>query len=629
MRRSTAHLFGLAALLLYLLQSSSSLQAQQVPTLVIDGGTLIDGNGGPPVANALIVIQGNRITSVSRRGQVSYPPTAQVIRADGKFILPGYWENENVYKWYVGESLLNNGVTSVTDIGEGGEILMLHREAVNRGKINGPRLFTGIARIGPLGFDTNTGFETSMGPGQLPKSVDDARAIAKRMLAAGADVINWQGGNYPVEYYKAAIEEGLKAGKPAFVRPGGPTFYPKDAALAGATILSQAAGIAIALAKDPKKWTAGGIVSATSLDKGANLAINELDVYSDMDDAKAAELIRLLVDRKVSVQINIIRKGKGFHKYNERFQDEARKWWHSNPGLRAYYPEEMFESELLEMTADELEPAVFERRKAGYDNLLRFAKQFVQAGGHLLPGCNAPFIRPPGLCLHQELQNFADAGLTPTQLVQAATKWSAEAYGVSDKLGTVEAGKLADLVILRADPLQNHQNLQAIDAVIYDGKVQKLGYHAEYPLSQPFQGGRGLDMNLIVEDLAWVAALKQATFRESGAMPTAPPGGPVRVDPPAIETISPAIVKQGSPATITINGFNFFDRCIVYFNNVIVPYRRVSRTQLEVTLNQNLLQQPGVFEILVKTPGPLINQQSWRARDGFSNKARLLVDFKY
>src|SRR5262249_16412438 len=162
-------------------------------------------------------IEGNRITNVSRKGQAAYPSNATVIRADGKFILPGFWEVESVFKWYIGESLLNHGVTSAADIGEGGEVLMLHHDAVNRGKINDPRLISGIARMGPLGFDTNTGFETNMAPGQLPKSAEDARAIARRMLDAGADLVNQQGGAYPVEYYKAAIEEGLKRGKPSFV----------------------------------------------------------------------------------------------------------------------------------------------------------------------------------------------------------------------------------------------------------------------------------------------------------------------------------------------------------------------------------------------------------------------------
>ena len=81
-------------------------QAQQQATLVIDGRTLIDGNGGPPVTDALILVQGNRITNISKKGQAAYPANAQVIHADGKFILPGLWEAETVYGWFGGETSL-------------------------------------------------------------------------------------------------------------------------------------------------------------------------------------------------------------------------------------------------------------------------------------------------------------------------------------------------------------------------------------------------------------------------------------------------------------------------------------------------------------------------------------------
>ncbi len=75
-------------------------KAQQPSALVIEGGTLIDGNGGAPLQNSVIVIEGNKITSVSRKGQGSYPPGAQVINAAGKFVLPGLWDSQSDYVWY-------------------------------------------------------------------------------------------------------------------------------------------------------------------------------------------------------------------------------------------------------------------------------------------------------------------------------------------------------------------------------------------------------------------------------------------------------------------------------------------------------------------------------------------------
>lgn len=112
-----------------------ALDAQgQAPPLVIEGGTLIDGNGGAPVANAVVVVQGNRITSVTRVGQGAYPPNAQVIDARGKYVLPGLWDAMVSYQWFYGEIMLNHGITSTIDVGIAGEIGAAFRDGVLQGR---------------------------------------------------------------------------------------------------------------------------------------------------------------------------------------------------------------------------------------------------------------------------------------------------------------------------------------------------------------------------------------------------------------------------------------------------------------------------------------------------------------
>ena len=389
------------------------VQAQQQATLVIEGGTLIDGNGGPPVADALIIVQGNRITNVSKKGQATYPANAQVIRADGKFILPGLWEAETVYGWFGGETSILHGVTSISDIATKSEVAMLHKEAVNRGKISGPRTFIGT---GYLGSERVTGFETPFERAQVPKSVEDVRAIAKRFIDAGSDMIMFFDGGLPYEYYQAGFDEAKKAGRARVMRPTAMVGV-REAVMAGADHISHSSGIERAVAKDPAKFN------------------NELDRYSDMDEAKAADLIQFLVKNNVSLSPTLIRKGMGFHEATKRFQEQDRDWWLSNPNLRAYYPEHLFEAELMEATPPPQEPAIRERRMKGYQNMLRFHGQFVKAGGHMLAGCNSPFVVPPGLCIHQELEVFEAAGLTTMQMIQAATKWPAQSFKVSDKVG--------------------------------------------------------------------------------------------------------------------------------------------------------------------------------------------------
>lgn len=585
------------------LPMNARVQAPQ-PVLVIEGGTLIDGNGGPPVTDSLIIVQGNTITNVSRKGRISYPPTAEVIRADGKFILPGFWEAETVYVWHGGESSLIHGVTSVSDIATKAEVGMLHREAVNRGKIGGPRTFIGTGYLAASG---GTGFETPLERAQVPKSAEEARQIARRFIAAGSDMIMFFDGRLPAEYFQAAYDEANKAGKATVARPSFPVG-PKEAVLAGARHLSHSAGIDRAIAKDGSKWT------------------NELDRYSDMDEAKASDLIQFLVKNNVSLSPTLLRKGAGFHKETQRFLEQDRRWWLSNPELRAYYPEHFFLSILTENTPGEMEPAVKERRIKGYQNALRFHGQFVKAGGRLLAGCNSPNICPPGLGLHQELEVFAAAGLTPMQLIQAATKWPAETFKVQDKLGSIAEGKLADLVIVNADPLVNIRNLMEIDRVIFNGKLQDRAYHASY--RTPFLGGDGFDGNIVVEDLPWVAALKAAVQGGGGESGSAGQA-PVRVYPPGIETISPYLVTEGaSTLTIVIKGVQFISTSQVYFDDVLVPSRRVSSTELHATVDEGLMRRAGRFDIFVKNPVPIV-MPGWRAKDGTSNRAHFLVNFKY
>ena len=85
-----------------LTQCLVSAQAPQPePVLVLEGATLIDGNGGAPLPDSAIVIRGNRIASVARRGQAAYPPNAHLINAAGKFVMPGLFDSQVSYEWYL------------------------------------------------------------------------------------------------------------------------------------------------------------------------------------------------------------------------------------------------------------------------------------------------------------------------------------------------------------------------------------------------------------------------------------------------------------------------------------------------------------------------------------------------
>jgi Imidazolonepropionase and related amidohydrolases len=267
-------------------------QTIQPAVVIIDGGVLIDGNGGPPVRDVQIVIQGNRIAAIGRKGQ-NTPPNAQVINADGKFILPGLWDGLDNFVWNQGEILLNNGVTSFIGIGDMGEVGVAYTEGVKRGKIRGPRPFdwpvhfvgAGAGAAAP-GAGNRTGLES---PFQSPHALmgpEDAREWVKRLLDLGASGISFQNGAVSQEIFKAAVETANAAGKPVGIRAGGArgAIGVRDAVAMGAGFLPRSMGVAAAV---------------TSAAEGAD----ELQQWADMDEAKAKDLIRILVERKTALYL--------------------------------------------------------------------------------------------------------------------------------------------------------------------------------------------------------------------------------------------------------------------------------------------------------------------------------------
>ncbi len=619
MRNSSCNSWCRFALFLFLavFAGQKSAWSQQVPALVIEGGTLIDGNGGAPVQDSVVVIQGNKITSISRKGQAAYPANAWVIKADGKYILPGLFDSQNSYSWYFGEAMLNHGITSTIDVGTTGETAVPYRDAVFHGMTKGPRAFTGVSRlsVNPNAL-VSTGLENPLTHTRVPKSAEETRQLVRAWIAAGADYILTYDGALPMDYYQAAFDEANKAGKPVFTRAYGPVLFPKDAALLGAANLPHSAGIGIAVTKDPSKFKQGRD------DR------NELDRFAEMDDAKARDLIQVLVSHQVSLMPTFMINFPGYPKEWDQFTAEARQFF-TNPELLAYYPPSAMRSALQSYVRID-QGELREHRMKGFENVMRFHKMFVDAGGHLVVSGNTNDAWVPGVDLHQEMQIMADVGLTPMQIIQGSTKYPAEMLRKENLLGTVEVGKLADVIIVNANPLQDIKNLDKINTVIQDGKIVELGYHSNY--SSPFSNVASGAVS--VEGLPWAVEMKKMTRGAEGGPQRGPDNGTIPDPPaspqPAIETLNPIIVTQGDSATVTLTGFNFVRQSIVYFKGKAVPFRAVSSTELEVTLDAEVLREAGRFDLVVKNPEPLdpfYVRSMWG--NGTSNIAHLIVNFKY
>lgn len=160
---------------------SAAATAQQ-RVLVLEGGTLIDGTGRPPVADAVVVVEGNRIRAVGARGQIPYPPGATVLRLTGRTILPGLIDGHVHLRDYQPPMFLPYGITTIADIHNDTRWSVVQREALRAGTIKGPRLFVSGARVtGPNGPATSDG--------SYVRDVAEARAYVRSLVKAGVDHI--------------------------------------------------------------------------------------------------------------------------------------------------------------------------------------------------------------------------------------------------------------------------------------------------------------------------------------------------------------------------------------------------------------------------------------------------------
>jgi hypothetical protein len=597
-------------------------RGQQQNTLVIEGGTLIDGNGGAPVPNSVIVIQGNRITAVGRAGQVQVPGGARVINATGKWVTPGLVDSMGVGNWMYGEAYLHWGVTSVVINAPRGEQGIAERDAINHGIFEGPRMF-----------------QTTVDPGgRILKSPDEARARAKAILAMGADVLGVQDGDAPPDVFAAYADEGHKAGKGVVMRCVGPATRGKSCVLAGADVMLHTGLVGVEMNTDPVKWK--------------DYVGLPPDVYCDMDSAKEKDMVAFLASHNTAVVPNLIAADRGFATNWKRIQQEAREVF-ADPNLRAYYPDyavqDLYDS--VRSPEEYLTPDQISLRSCGFKNHARFVGDLIAAGGHALASMDDT-QSAPGLGVQQEMAVFQeDAHVPPMKIIQSATKWPADHFHLKD-LGSIEVGKLADIDIVTADPSADILNMRKLDTVIKDGKVIDRTYHAWYR-GYMFSNDRTSYDQAAVSNIAFTNALKQLAARgQATPKPymtvTAPNGKEVGILPgpadvrkgpglgpvpdyalsptPGIETIAPRTIVQGAPeTTVTLTGVNFVKRSVVYIDDDAVPTMVDSGTKIRFVVPQDKLSGAGKLHVVVKNPKPLATEE-W---GDTSNTAHILVPFAF
>ncbi len=421
----------------------------QNQTLVLEGGTLIDGTGRTPVSDAVIVIEGSRIKAVGSRGQVSYPPAATVIRTDGRTILPGLVDSHVHIRDYMPPMFLRYGVTTVADTHDPTEWSLVQRDAINSGRIKGPRTFVS----GERAANTLEG-----NPPSVPlKTVDEARAYVRKLIAMGVDVIKV---DLSISYdqLRAVVEEANKAGLSVV----GHSQNIRKAAEAGLKFMEHTNTLTEAILE-----AMGRTARVTSDQRGADIAL--------MDPALFPPLIEFMVKQGVYVNPTLAAQWRSSTPRGAEWAAAAVQIV-NDPAL-AFVPADVRES----WTKPDSRPP----NREGYAKMAEFVRKYAEAGGKVVSATDAGFM--PGLSMHYEMQMLSDIGVPPMKVVQGATLWGAEAIGQAKDLGSIEPGKLADFMIVEGNPLSDITTTKNIRMVIKDGKVLDTTYdpHFVNPIPRP------------------------------------------------------------------------------------------------------------------------------------------------
>ncbi len=466
MKRATA--ISLLSLAMISVSLPALSARDQPPVTVIEGGTLIDGTGGPPLDNAVVVVRGNKIASVGKKGAVSYPKGARVVRAEGQFILPGLIDVHVHYHEWQAQLHLVHGVTTVKDTGNPVEWLEALSNAIADGRAIGPRLFyTGNSLTSPAtGKDLKDHHVGLLSPEMGRRAV----RILREHGAVAAKVHQ----QITPELLRAISDEAHKLDMPvtAHLR----RISAREAALAGIDGLEHSTGIPRSAGANPE------LLKTDDPENDLVGYYDDLYEAAEMREEKFAPLIKLLVEKKVAIIPTMI---TWFRVASARRASYAREdaTYAGREELR-YVPEGVRHLWQTSAIYETKSAGDAERFRIGYAKMSRFLKKFHDAGGLLLAG-SASSVMVPGASIHREMEMLVDLGLSPRQVIEIATRRNAEFLRKGTELGTIAAGKLADIIIVERNPYENISNIRRVVLVMKDGKIIELSYRADFPMPIP------------------------------------------------------------------------------------------------------------------------------------------------
>ncbi len=440
-------------LLQFLFIGLASLQPLAAQTKAFVGGTLIDGFGGKPLQNSVIIVEGARVKAIGQVGSIDIPKNAEVISTEGMSVLPGLWDMhvhlmidghsdythwdktylpllEKVIMPASAHQLLMAGVTSARDLGAPLQASINVRDKINRGELPGPTMYMSGPFIQHAPYPGTEAFRWGV------KGVADARAKIQQLAKAGVDCIKLiDQDQMTMEEVIAVVDEahknklkvvahshrpeeirrGLKAGVDFFEHTGlsSAPAYPND-------ILEMIKERTAQMNLGPLFWTptVEGLYNYEY--------VRDNPEHLDNDSWHRGLPDSIIADIRQSIQ---------------------------RPGQLPYF---------------QLNPI----RKP---TLERKINQLKESGAVLLVGTDSGI---PMKFHSQSTWNELDVwvnefGFDPMYTIRAATYWSSVAMGVDKDYGTITEGKYADIIAVKGDVLRHIDLLQHVDMVVKHGKRVK------------------------------------------------------------------------------------------------------------------------------------------------------------
>src|SRR6266403_437611 len=422
--------------------------------LVLSNVTVVDVRTGTLRPDQTIIIEGNHIAFAGPNKSAEYSRHAHVVNGRNLFVIPGLWDM-HVHlvfgDWFPDAQeislplFLANGITGVRDMGSELDIVQGWRNEIEGGQLLGPRIYTS----GPMLDGPKPRFPSSVA---IATPEDAHRAVAD-LKRRGADFIKLQS-LIPREAVFAIAEEAKKQEIP-FEGHVPDAVRASEMSAAGMKSFEHLIGI-----------FEGSSPAEDDLLKGNKTEGRFLAVY---DPARAASLASILAKNQTWQCPTLVWERGGNLIDASDFSKDT----------RVKYVPASWETKTWKRFTDEITQGY------GTDDLAmrkRFVEKELEVVG-MLHKTGVPFLAGtdtpagvhifPGYSLHEELQRFVAAGFTPLEALQTATINPARFFEMEDQMGTVEKGKLADLVLLSANPLEDIANTQKTAAVIANGRYYR------------------------------------------------------------------------------------------------------------------------------------------------------------